>query len=140
MGEPRLNKKESFDNVCSPIEEEIDCSSTPLCGRSDSNYSGDAIHGLLDRPRDGDHRLGRGHYTVVNDDNDAREVGLREERTGKMERCVEACRTEQSDQDQDCPRLVRNKPGKVQGLPPGFSPFSSLSSLWSSSLFSFSPT
>ena len=59
------------------------------------------LSGLFDGPGDGDQHLVDGHDAVIHADDDAREIGLGEDRDGDGERQVDADRHQRQDDEDD---------------------------------------
>ena len=81
-----------LEHVHVPVEEEADLGGAAAGGGAHGDEAGDAVDGVFDGLGDGDLHLLDGHDAVVDADDDAREIGLREDRRSEPEgrrRCLQ---------------------------------------------------
>ena len=69
-----------LDHIDGPIEEHADLGGTAPGRRADLGDATDVLHRLFDRARDGGHHLVGRHDPIIDEDDDAREIRLREDR------------------------------------------------------------
>ena len=117
LRQPRLHELQREQHVRVPVEEEADVGAAPRRRGLDARNSGDPVHRLLDRARHRDEHLRRRHDPVVDDDDDAREVGLREDCGRKVESGVDPGRAEEQDEHDDRARLGGDE---IREAHPGF--------------------
>jgi hypothetical protein len=84
-----VHVKLRLDHVDVPVEEDADLRRTAPRRGADRDRTGDVLHRLFDGPRDGRHHLVGRHHAVVHEDDDAREIRLREYRRRHPERRVD---------------------------------------------------
>ena len=96
-----MHELQRLENVDIPIQEEIDVGSAALRRRANALDARYAVHRFFDGPCDRDEHLRGRHDAVINDDDDARKIGLRKDGDGQLKSGVDASRTEQRDEDDD---------------------------------------
>ena len=101
LGEGGVGELEGAVHVDVPVEEETDFGRASGGGAADGEESGDAVDGVLDGLGDGDLHLLDGHDTVVDADDDAGEVGLREDGDGYLEGTVDTGEGEDDEEEED---------------------------------------
>ena len=95
-----------MNDVDAPIEVETDFRRTARGFRLDASDPGNAVHRFFDRTRDGNQGLIGGRLAVIDDDDDARKISLREDRDRKLPGGVETRRAQQADDHQNGAGLV----------------------------------
>ncbi len=86
------------NHVAIPVKEKIDFGGTTAGDGLDFLQAGDAVDGFLERTRDDHEHLVDRHNAVVDADDDAREVGVREDRDRNGEGKIRAHEHEGDDQ------------------------------------------
>ncbi len=98
-----------------PVEEDVDLRRAAPGGRADGDHAGDVLHRLLDGAGDRRHHLVGGHHAVVDQDDDAREVGLREDRRRHRPRRERPGQAQGDGEEQDGPRLPDDEAAEARG-------------------------
>ncbi len=90
-----------WNYVDAPVEEEGDFGGAAGGGGAHQDEAGNAVDGVLDGFGDGDLHLLDGHDAVIDADDDAGKVGLREDGDGDLKRGVDAGEGEGEQKEED---------------------------------------
>ena len=97
-----------WNHVHVPVEEQIDFRRAAAGDGAHRCKPGNAVDRFFDRTRDGDHHLVDRHHAVIDADDDAREIGRRENRDRNGERQI--CSSDRQDENQEDSDLATRVP------------------------------
>jgi hypothetical protein len=117
LRQPAQHIKLGLHHVHMPVEENVDFRRTPPCGRTDAHRSRDVLHGLFDGTRDGRHHFVGRHDAVVHQDDNTREIGLRENRRRHVQRREDSRQAQGRRDERDGQRMPDGKAAEGCALP-----------------------
>src|SRR5262249_18361594 len=97
----RIDLLQGEHHVNIPVEEQVDLSRAAAGNRAHRDQPRDAVDGFFDGTRDGDNHLVNRHDAVVDADDDAGKINLREHRDWNFECQIAAHDGESNDQEYD---------------------------------------
>ena len=80
LTEPAVDVELGLDHVDLPVEEDTDLGRSAAGGGANGDGAGNILHRFLDGTCNGGHHLVRWHHAIIHQNDDAREIGLRENR------------------------------------------------------------
>ncbi len=109
LGKPAQDVEFGLDHVGGPVEEDVDGRRASAGRRADVGRAGDVLHRLFDGPSDRGHHLVGRHHAVVDEDHDARKIGLRKDRRRHYVGGIAAGQTQGRREEENCLPMTKDE-------------------------------